>query len=134
MRIFITFCLVTFAWIFFRAENLHEAGIVINKITQVPQDISQFFVIKGNLGIKEAIRALFALNDDNFGGFSGMIKLFAILCIFILCELKTQRRDGITLIKSKSLLIRWILYTLFVYILLISINLSSNTEFLYFAF
>lgn len=134
MRIFITFCLVTFAWIFFRAENLHEAGIVINKIIQVPQDISQFFVIKGNLGIKEAIRALFALNDDNFGGFSGMIKAFAILCIFILCELKTQRRDGITLIKSKSLLIRWILYTLFVYILLISINLSSNTEFLYFAF
>ena len=134
IRIFITFCLVTFAWIFFRAENLHEAGIVINKITQVPQDISQFFVMKDESGVKEAIRTLLALNDDNFGGFSGMKKLFAILCIFILCELKTQRRDGITLIKSKSLLIRWILYTLFVYILLISINLSSNTEFLYFAF
>lgn len=134
IRIFITFCLVTFAWIFFRSSNLQEAGIVISKIAQVPQNISQFFVIKGNLGMKEALRTLFALNDENFGGFSGMIKLFAILCIFILCELKTQRRDGITLIKSKSLLIRWILYTLFVYILLISINLSSNTEFLYFAF
>ena len=134
IRIFITFCLVTFAWIFFRSNNLQEAGIVISKIAQVPQNISQFFLIKGNLGMKEAIRALFALNDDNFGGFSGMIKLFAILCIFILCELKTQRRDGITLIKSKSLLIRWILYTLLVYILFIHINLSSNTEFLYFAF
>ena len=134
IRIFITFCLVTFAWIFFRSNNLQEAEIVISKIAQVPQNISQFFVIKGNLGMKEAIRALFALNDDNFGGFSGMIKLFAILCIFILCELKTQRRDGITLIKSKSLLIRWILYTLLVYILFIHINLSSNTEFLYFAF
>ena len=85
-------------------------------------------------GVKEAIRTLLALNDDVFGGLSRIIKLFAILCIFIFCELKTQRRDGITLIKSKSLLIRWILYTLFVYILLISINLSSNTEFLYFAF
>ena len=134
IRIFIIFCLVTFAWIFFRAENLHEAGIVINKITQVPQDISQFFVMKGELGVKEAIRTLFALNEDAFGGLSGIIKLFAILCIFIFCEFKTQRIDGITLIKSKSLLIRWILYTLFVYILLISINLSSNTEFLYFAF
>lgn len=134
IRIFITFCLVTFAWIFFRSNNLQEAGIVISKIAQVPQDISQFFVIKGNLGMKEALRILFALNDGNFGGFSGMIKLFAILCIFILCELKTQRRDGITLIKSKSLLIRLILYTLLVYILFIHINLSSNTEFLYFAF
>lgn len=134
IRIFITFCLVTFAWILFRAENLHEAGIVISKIVQVPQNISQFFVMKDESGVKEAIRTLLALNDDGFGGLSGIIKLFAILCIFIFCELKTQRRDGITLIKSKSLLIRWILYTLFVYILLISINLSSNTEFLYFAF
>lgn len=134
IRIFITFCLVTFAWIPFRAENLHEAGIVISKIVQVLQNISQFFVMKDESGVKEAIRTLLALNDDGFGGLSGIIKLFAILCIFIFCELKTQRRDGITLIKSKSLLIRWILYTLFVYILLFSINLSSNTEFLYFAF
>ena len=134
IRIFITFCLVTFAWIFFRAENLQEAGIVISKIAQVPQNISQFFVMKGELGIKEAIRVLFALNDDNFGGLSGMIKLFFVLCIFIFCELNTQRLDGITLVKTKSLFIRWILYILFIYILLISINLSSNTEFLYFAF
>lgn len=134
IRIFITFCLVTFAWIFFRSDNLQEAGIVISKIAQVPQNISQFFVIKGNLGTKEAIRALFALNDDNFGGFSGMIKLLFFLCILIFCELTTQRLEGITLVKSRSFLIRWILYILFVYILLISINLSSNTEFLYFAF
>lgn len=134
IRIFITFCLVTFAWIFFRTANPHEAGIVISKIAQVPQNISQFFVIKGNLGIKEAIRALFALNDDNFGGFSGMIKLLFFLCILIFCELTTQRLEGITLVKSRSFLIRWILYILFVYILLFSINLSSNTEFLYFAF
>lgn len=134
IRIFITFCLVTFAWIFFRSDNLQEAGIVISKIAQVPQNISQFFVIKGNLGIKEAIRALFALNDDNFGGFSGMIKLLFLLCILIFCELTTQKLEGITLVKSRSFLIRWILYILFVYILLFSINLSFNTEFLYFAF
>lgn len=134
IRIFITFCLVTFAWIFFRSNNLQEAGIVISKITQVPQNISQFFVIKGNLGMKEALRTLFALNGENFGGLHGMIKILFFLCILIFCELTTQRLDGITLIKSKSLLIRWILYTLFVYILLISLNLSSNTEFLYFAF
>ncbi len=134
IRIFITFCLVTFAWIFFRTANPHEAGIVISKIAQVPQIISQFFVIKGSLGIKETIRVMFALNDDGFGGFSGMIKLLFFLCILIFCELTTQRLEGITLVKSRSFLIRWILYILFVYILLISINLSSNTEFLYFTF
>lgn len=109
IRIFITFCLVTFAWIFFRAANLQEAVIVISKIAQVPQNISQFFVIKGDLGLKETIRALFALNEKKFGGLSGMIKLLFVLCIFIFCELNTQRLDGISLVKSKSLLIRWIL-------------------------
>ena len=134
IRILITFCLVTFAWIFFRAANLQEAGIVIRKITQVPQNISQFFVLKCELGVKETIRALFALNDDNFGGLSGMIKLFFVLFIFIFCEFKTQKLDGISLVKSNSIVIRWILYTIFGFIVLVSINLSSNTEFLYFAF
>ena len=131
IRIFITFCLVTFAWIFFRAANLQEAGIVISKIAQVPQNISQFFVIKGDLGLKETIRALFALNEEKFGGLSGMIKLLFILCIFIFCELNTQRLDGISLVKSKSLLIRWILYLIFILELLLLLPNSYSVNFIY---
>ena len=131
IRIFITFCLVTFAWIFFRADNLQEAGIVISKIAQVPQNISQFFVIKGDLGLKETIRALFALNEEKFGGLSGMIKLLFILCIFIFCELNTQRLDGISLVKSKSLLIRWILYLIFILELLLLLPNSYSVNFIY---
>lgn len=89
--------------------------------------------MKEELGVKETIRTLFALNN-NFGGLKGMIKLLFVLCIFVLCELNTQKLDGITLLKSKSLFIRWILYILLGYNLLFSINLNSNTEFLYFDF
>ena len=134
IRIMITFCLVTFAWIFFRASDLQEVSIVISKILRLPQDIGQFFVMKGELGIKESIRVLFALNDYGFGGFPGMLKVFFFLVLFIVCELCTQKTNGIMIIKSKSFLIRWILYGFLVYILLFSLYISSNTEFLYFAF
>ena len=134
IRIVITFCLVTFAWIFFRASTVQESCVVISKIVLVPQDIGRFFVMKDELGIKESIRVLFALNDYGFGGFAGMIKVFFFLALFIVCELCTQKTNGITIIKSKSFLIRWFLYAFLVYILLFSLYLSSNTEFLYFTF
>ena len=134
LRIAVTFCLVSFAWIFFRAANLTEAGIVISKIAQIPQNIGQLFAIKRELGIKEAIRVLLALQFDDFGGFSGLIKVFFILSLLIVCELKTLKIDGLSIVKSQSFFYRWILYGILCYILMISINLSSNTEFLYFAF
>ena len=131
IRIFITFCLVTFAWIFFRSNNLHEAGIVISKITQVPQDISQFFVIKGNLGMKEALRTLFALNDGNFGGFSGMALLCLLMCAFLFCELITQKKDGLIFIKQKTGIIRWSIYIILIMSLICFGNFGLSSNFIY---
>ena len=131
IRIFITFCLVTFAWIFFRSNNLHEAGIVISKITQVPQDISQFFVIKGNLGMKEALRTLFALNGGNFGGFSGMALLCLLMCAFLFCELITQKKDGLIFIKQKTGIIRWSIYIILIMSLICFGNFGLSSNFIY---
>ena len=131
IRIFITFCLVTFAWIFLRAENLHEAGIVISKIMQVPQDISQFFVMKGELGMKEALRVLFALNDENFGGFSGMSKVIFLLVIFIICELITEKTEGIQLIRSKKAIVRWMLYLTLIFFIYFFKPITYSTNFIY---
>lgn len=131
MRIFITFCLVTFAWIFFRSNNLQEAGIVISKIAQVPQNISQFFVIKGNSGMKEALRILFALNDDNFGGFSGMALLCLLMCAFLFCELITQKKDGLIFIKQKTGIIRWSIYIILIMSLICFGNFGLSSNFIY---
>ena len=131
IRIFITFCLVTFAWIFFRAANLQEAGIVISKILHVPQNISQFFVLKGELGVKEAVRALFALNDDKFGGFTGMALLCLLMCIFFFCELISQKNNGLTFIKQKAVIIRWAIYIVLVLSLILFGNLGLSSNFIY---
>ena len=131
IRIFITFCLVTFAWIFFRSDNLQEAGIVISKIAQVPQNISQFFVIKGNLGMKETLRTLFALNDGNFGGFSGMALLCLLMCAFLFCELITQKKDGLIFIKQKTGIIRWSIYIILIMSLICFGNFGLSSNFIY---
>lgn len=131
IRIFITFCLVTFAWIFFRSNNLQEAGSVISKIMQVPQDISQFFVMKGELGMKEALRVLFALNDNNFGGFSGMALLCLLMCAFLFCELITQKKDGLIFIKQKTGIIRWSIYIILIMSLICFRNFGLSSNFIY---
>lgn len=131
IRIFITFCLVTFAWIFFHSNNLQEAGIVISKIAQVPQNISQFFVIKGNLGMKEAIRVLFALNDGNFGGFPGMALLCLLMCAFLFCELITQKKDGLIFIKQTTGIIRWSIYIILIMSLICFGNFGLSSNFIY---
>ena len=77
IRIFVTFCLVTFAWIFFHAENIESVGILINKMLMVPHNVSDFLVMRNTLGIKETILKVFVLNKT--GGLQAMI----LLCLGI---------------------------------------------------
>ena len=131
IRIFVTFCLVTFAWIFFRSESLNEAGIIINKILQVPHNVGEFFVMKNNIGVKESIRTLFALNDYHFGGFTGMVYLCSLLFPFMICELITYKNDGIILIKHSPVILRWALYIIFIFAIMNFGEFGLTSEFIY---
>lgn len=132
IRIVFTFCLVTFAWIFFRAEDMQKVSEIINGIAHIPQDIMEFCNLKESIGLTEAVRTEFALYDDACGGFNGMLRLFILLAGFCLLELKTRKISGLTFIKKKNFIFRWILYTCFIILfILISIlegqfGLSSN--------
>ncbi len=134
LRVFITFCLITFAWIFFRAESLQSAGIVINKILYISQNISDFLSLKNTVGLKESIRILFAFTDDSFGGFSGMAVTVVMLFSFVCCEVVCKNQSGIEWIKKRPVVLRWCLYIILVSIILPNLVTNNNTEFLYFAF
>lgn len=131
VRIVVTFCLVTFAWIFFRADSLHEAGIIISKIAQAPQDIGEFLLIKRKLGLKDAIKTMFYFTSG------GIKPLFFFLTTVISLEIVTLGKNGLEIIKGKHHIIRWILYILLSYVIfmaLLDIDTSTNTQFLYSAF
>ena len=87
--------------------------------------------MKGELGVKEAFRTLFALNVDGFGGFSGMSKVIFLLLIFIICELITEKNEGIQLIRSKKTIVRWMLYLSLIFFIYFFQPITYSTNFIY---
>ena len=134
VRIFITFCLVTFAWIFFRAQSLGQAATIIRKICELPKDAAAFFAMSAEMGIVGSIRTLFSFVDDACGGLKGMLCILCMLLIFVAASLLTKDKDGLEMVRSKPLLVRWILYAALCSLVLPALAGNSNTEFLYFAF
>ena len=131
VRVIITFCLVTFAWIFFRAGSMGEALGVIRGMAHIPQDIGAFFSLRAALGLKEAVRTLFALDDENFGGFPGMAQTLFLLASFIVCGLSMRSQGGIAWLRQKSLLLRWTAYVIFVWILIFFAKTGMSSNFIY---
>ncbi len=134
VKILVTFCLVTFAWIFFRAESLGQAALVVRKIAEVPKCAAAFFTMKGEVGATEALRAVFCFSDEACGGFKGMISILAFAIIFCAASLCVKKSGGLEFVSSKPLVFRWILYAALCSTLLPALVSNSNTEFLYFAF
>lgn len=130
LRIFITFSLITLTWIFFRTNNLIDSFIIIKKILQIPQSISDILAMKTKIGMKETIKIVFALNIST----SEVVKITFGTLIIIVSDIFTRKNDFFEIIKTKHPLIRWIFYSILIYLILFLANFNSNTEFLYFAF
>ena len=131
LQVFVTFCLVTFTWIFFRAENAQTAFAVIKQIARIPLDAPAILSLHNFLGAKEAIRSIFALDDNAFGGFIGMAELFIVMLPFILGSLVTQKTDGLKKLLPFPLVGRWLLYYAFVILLLLFFPTSMTSNFIY---
>ncbi len=123
-----TFMLVTFAWIFFRAANLHESLEIIKKMMNIPFEIVQFFELKAALGTKSAVRALFALISESNMGLKEIAEIFFLLAVLLVIELMTFRKNGLEIIKTKKTDIRWLFYILCMLALLKTLPLKLTFE------
>ena len=129
IRIFVTFCLVTFAWIFFRAETLSEAGIIIKKLLQILHSFSVFFIMKNDIGFKETICSLLSLNKT--GGILVMLLLFLLVVVLLSCELISHKKNGLELIKQFPTLIRWVSYLFLLVTIICYGNFGLSGVFIY---
>ena len=114
----ITFILVAFAWIFFRANNLTDALYVLNNIMPELSEYSNFGTQFRGIGLY--------LND--------IIK--CLLLIILLIGFSTYERSGNVWnkLQKKSKLIRWVLYYFLIYGLLFLAPHSTINNFIYFQF
>lgn len=126
-RIAITFCLVAFAWIFFRAPTLGDALTIIKGFAKIPADIAGLFAARGGAGIKSTIKTVFAME----GGFSSMANQCAALAIFICASLATRKTSGLELLRSKRAAARWLLYYAFAAAVIFFYNTGFVTNFIY---
>ncbi|MBQ7158028.1 MAG: MBOAT family protein [Treponema sp.] len=131
LKIFITFCLITVAWIFFRADTLQDALFIIRKIVLIPSELIHFTDLKATLGSTNAIRDMFSLFDPACGGFKGMAKILLLSGALWLIEMITAKRDGVQLFRSQKLIIRWILYLVFVLFLVYGTSDDYSGNFIY---
>lgn len=136
VKIIITFCLVTFAWIFFRAGSAGEAVRVIHGITRLPQDVRTFFSMSTTVGMKKAVKEVFAPTGDGAGAFLTMTKSGLGILVFVIISFMTRKKPGLEIIREKPIVLRWIAYVVLCTMLIgaIASITNRNTEFLYFAF
>ena len=134
IKIFITFCLVTFAWIFFRTNSLEQAGIVIGKITRMPFEIIQFLKLSKENGVSEALHSMLSMTMKTGGAIKDTLKTICLLLIFIASSLATIKKPGIEIIRNKNVAIRWALYICLIFVTMFYMSSSYSGNFIYQSF
>lgn len=118
---FVTFNLVSFAWIFFRSENLTDAWKIVSKLFQgLTIQLSSFSMLKETLKL-------------GLGKFDLLIVALSFM-IVLFFEMKSDKNnDFIFKMQNKPIYIRWgFYYMLVMWIALLSFSISQ--EFVYFRF
>lgn len=125
IKVFVTFCLVTFAWIFFRAQNLAQASAVIAKIASVPKELLSFSeVLSENGGFFRAVKTLLGLPSST--GYHGLFLIFVCLAVFLVASLSTAKQDGLQKMKAMPVGLRWTLYVLLCFCTILLASKSSS--------
>lgn len=115
----ITFCLVCFAWIFFRANSMQDALWIISRL---------FWDIGRPLNyLKTAVICL----DLSYVSMAGMTLSAAVLLLYDAVSLKW---DVIDLISRRRAFVRWPVYILLLLVTALFSYKGIATEFIYFQF
>jgi D-alanyl-lipoteichoic acid acyltransferase DltB (MBOAT superfamily) len=134
IQVCVTFLLVCFAWIFFRANSIGDAFMIIAKLAALPAELAGYVRGLPSAGIVGTVREAFQL-EGTIAGF-GLTKfgLSGILIgVLLLGDIWTRETAGVTRIMQKPLIVRWAGYYALVMIILLSWNTGSS-QFIYFTF
>jgi alginate O-acetyltransferase complex protein AlgI len=127
-QVLVTYCLVTFAWIFFRANTIKDALYIGGKMPSALVVLGKL-VVRGHLSpgyIRAALGNIPVYQSD-------LVLSFVLIFFLEIVHLVQRRWSIIGLIKKKPLVVRWSLY----YLLLIAIiffGIYENRQFIYFQF
>lgn len=119
-RILISFHLVLLGWVFFRAENLHHAFLVLEKICR----ISEWNVGLHQLYIGDNAKVI-SIADTYLG--------IMAICILLVVDVVLHKKKFKNWFLSRNRFIRWTTYLVFALAIVI-FGYHGETEFIYFQF
>jgi alginate O-acetyltransferase complex protein AlgI len=112
IHVVVTYFLVLFAWIFFRANNIQDAFLIIRKLPAISFHVSSINVLKNGYGLMFLVALLFIMQLIHF----------------------IERNEAVMIqLERKSVTVRWSFYTAMLWILFLYGNYSKQ-EFIYFTF
>ncbi|GHV91063.1 alginate O-acetyltransferase [Spirochaetia bacterium] len=141
VRVCITFLLVCFAWVFFRAGSVSDAFLIVRKFASLPVEWVGYLAELPQRGIVNTVRAAFQLGASNQGithpitGFGMIAFAFAVLSIVILvgADAWSKNITGTSRIIRLPLVMRWAGYYALILVIMSSWSVDTS-EFIYFTF
>lgn len=118
-QVSVTFVLVSFAWIFFRANHVQDAGYIITHMFSGLDGLSVHYV-------KESIHQL-GMNRSDF-----LIAIFS-LGFLLSVEMLLRKKSLYELLQAKPQWLRWSAYYA-IGIFILTLGVFSKTQFIYFQF
>jgi D-alanyl-lipoteichoic acid acyltransferase DltB (MBOAT superfamily) len=120
LQIIVTFSLVNFAWIFFRANTISDALYISGHLFSGLGEMSNFVVVKASL-------SGLGLSDIEF--------VTVLLCIIVMqgIHLLQRNKNIIGMLSSKPIWIRWSAYYGLIFAILF-LGVFGRKEFIYFQF
>lgn len=119
LSVLTTFFLVAVGWVFFRANNVSDAFYII----------SHLFADKANIFNISSIKSIFHLGLSVYGIFIAIGSILFMMLIHYI-----ERKEGVwQILRTKPVYIRWSLYYLFVFIIIV-FGVFEKNQFIYFQF
>jgi D-alanyl-lipoteichoic acid acyltransferase DltB (MBOAT superfamily) len=110
------FAFCNFAWIFFRAESMSSASLVIIRLLK--------FVIHPRSFIQTIIGT--GMTEFRF--------IFIHIAILLGVDYANTKTDVIVCLSNKNIIVRWLVYLCLIWIIVFSIRSTGTSEFVYFQF
>jgi alginate O-acetyltransferase complex protein AlgI len=138
IQVCVTFTLVCFAWVFFRANTIVDAFFITAKLAKLPAEVALYAKGLSQNGIIRTVMDAFQMGMHYAGPIQGFgLTNFGFSVIFIaillINDILMQKTPERTMLKQKPLVLRWIGYYLLIFTILLGWNAESS-QFIYFTF
>jgi hypothetical protein len=133
LRVPAVFILVCLAWVFFRAESLPDAVLILRKFTTLPAELVEYARRLPGTGLISSVRSAFSLGSTTNFGIKACGLSFVFIGVLLAVSSQTRERAGTEVVKAFPPAVRWAGYYALVLVILLGRPVEAS-RFIYFTF